>query len=525
MKYSCNTRILVFSIKILFFWMFVLTACNSPTQDPDSIVIAIESDADQIDPRLATDAASSKINRLLYNGLFKTDEQLQIVPDLADVYEYKSPTSLYIKLKNNILFHDDSTLSADDVLATFSSISNSSLNSPHKGNFDIVENIEKLSDFEILISIKKPFTPFLTALTLPILSERILQEEFKPIGTGPYKLDQKIPREKIVLTRFEKYFDGPSNIQKITFRVITDDTLRVLDLIKGRVDLIQNAIPAVLIESITNQNAWYKPEHVNLSFKSSPGINVAYLGFNLKHAVLSKPEIRKAIALTLNRNDLIQFKLKGQATPSESILSPNHWAYNSSLKAQQTDIEQAKALLDLAGFPDPDGQGPIPRFEITYKTSTKKDRIEMAELIASQLGQIGIKVTVKPYEWGIFYRDIRQGDFEIFSLTWVGITDPDIFYYAFHSTQTPPNGANRGFFNNKELDALVLEAQQVSEIDKRKKIYWRIQEILAHELPIIPLWYENNYVGLNNRIKKYELRPDAGYQNITKATSRQESLP
>ena len=149
---------------------------------------------------------------------------------------------------------------------------------------------------------------------------------------------------------------------------------------------------------------------------------------------------------------------------------------------------------------------------MTLKTSTVKSRIDIARMIAKQLGRVGIDVRVEPYEWGTFYKDVKGGNFQIYTLSWVGLTEPDIFYDICESKQVPPNGLNRGKFSDPKVDRLVTEGRLTLDEAKRKKAYAEVQKILLKKLPYIPLWYEKNIVIFQKNLSGVSLRMDASYR-------------
>lgn len=501
---------ILYTLIICMFFATIAGCQPGPIQENQTLVIGVEAFPEMLDPRFSVDALSSKIGSLLYRGLFKKDKHLHIVPDLAKEYKILDGKNIEVFLADNVYFHNGKKLTALDVQATINSIRDPKNKSPHRFVFDQIEKIAVLSPFHLIFYLKEPFAPFLTALTMGILPEAVVRGKFEPIGTGPFRIGEVVNREKIVLVRHKRQAHVTNPFNKVVFRTIYDDTLRTLELIQGRLDLVQNAIPHVLLPAITKREN-------RLNLNSASGINFSYMGFNLKDDVLKNLKVRQAIALAINRDEIIQYKLKGMATKATSLLSPDHWAYNPNLQTIPFDVQRAKQLLDEAGYKDPDGDGPLMRFHLVYKTSTKKDRVEMALLIAEHLRRVGIDVEVKSYEWGTLFRDIRTGNFQLFTLTWVGLTEPDIYYYAFHSSQIPPTGANRGYYQNKELDQLVEEGRKILNQEDRIPIYYKVQEKIFNDLPYVPLWYENNYVASRNILKNYELRPDAGFEGILRA--------
>jgi len=174
----------------------------------------------------------------------------------------------------------------------------------------------------------------------------------------------------------------------------------------------------------------------------------------------------------------------------------------------------AKALLDQAGLFDPDGDGPRPRFALSFKTSTNKLRVAIATAIADQLKDVGIKLEIRSLEWGTFFDDVKRGNFQTYTLTWVGITDPDIFYYIFHSDSLPPNGANRGRYVNPAVDKLIERSRRAIDFGERKRLYSEIQKAIAHDCVYVSLWYNDNVVVMKRNLKGFVIYPGGEYTSL-----------
>jgi peptide/nickel transport system substrate-binding protein len=232
------------------------------------------------------------------------------------------------------------------------------------------------------------------------------------------------------------------------------------------------------------------------------------MGFNLKDPILRSRKVRQAIAHAIDRQAVIQHLLGGLAVPATGVLSSMNWAYEPAVESYVYDPQKAKRLLDEAGYKDPDGPGPEKRFTLTYKTSQNELRRRIGEAIQGFLGEVGIEARMRSYEWGTFFSDIRKGNFQLYTLTWVGITDPDIYYYLFHSKSLPPDGANRGAYLNPEMDLLIERGRVLQDRQARKEVYGHIQKIVARDLPYVSLWNEVNVVVMDQRVRGFVLRPD-----------------
>lgn len=492
--------------------MLFLPAACSRQGGPRDFVVAIESYPANLDPRYPNDAYSSKLQQLLFNGLLKYDDQLQLVPDLADRYEYRSDRRLRLHLRPGVRFHDGHLLTTKDVLYTYKTLMDPKKRSPLYENFSKITELDAPDDETLEIELKEPFAPFLTALTVGIVpqgADEASAQAFaqRPVGTGPFQFVAARTDQWIRLRAFEKYFDGPPALGGLEFQTIRDDTTRVLQLLRGEVDLVQNAVPLMMAE-------WLR-QKAKLEMESDTGINYAYLAFNLRDPAFQDRRVREAIALAIDRDKLIKYRLKGLARKATGILAPSNWCYEGEVPRYEYDPSRAIALLEEAGLKDPDGPGPQPRLELTLKTSNKRDRIAMARAIAEELKAVGIRLTVQPYEWGTFFRDIKTGNFQMYSSTWVGVTEPDIYYYAFSSEQFPPKGANRGYYSNPEVDKLVEAGRLTTVTSSRKQIYSQVQKLIARDLPYVSLWYEDNVVFTRPAVEGYRLRPDASLLGLT----------
>lgn len=495
---------------IFIFCVIFLSHCSSPKERAD-LVVALESDVSSLDPRYPSDAYSSKLQELIFNGLLAYNKNLELVPDLAESYQYISPTQLQVVLKHNIVFHDGSLLTPQDVIYTFESILRPGSRSPLAGAFQVLQKMEVKGERTLVFHLKEAFAPFLTALTTGIVPHTADQDPERPfrehpVGTGAFRFQARKADQWIRLAANEKYFGERPKIKTLEFSIVRDDTTRVLKLLRGEVDLVQNAVPLMMVDWLLS--------HSPLKLQSDVGINYNYLAFNLRDPILKDRRVRLAMAMALNRKSLIENLLKGFAREATGILAPSNPYYDTSVNAVPFDPEAAKGLLDDAGYPDPDGKGPKKRFELVYKTSNRRDRVLMARAIARQLETVGIGVKIESYEWGTFFRDIRTGNFQMYTSTWVGVTDPDIYYLAFHSGSMPPQGANRGGFVSEVLDELVDTARHTIHPEQRRALYSQVQQLLALELPYISLWYEDNVVLRQPDVQNYQLWPNASFLGL-----------
>jgi peptide/nickel transport system substrate-binding protein len=477
-------------------------------RDKNVLTVAIPAGPITLDPRVSTDAVGEKINHLICDGLMKLDDSMNVVPNLAERFEQISEISYRFFLRSGVKFHDGTPLTADDVVYTYRSIIDGEVVSAHRSAFERIKAVVAESPLVVRIDFKEVYAPFMTMLKRGIVSKATAKKlgdgyGMAPIGTGPYKLVKFTPDQVVILEANKDYYGQVPKTPGLRFEVIKDDNVRVLKLLKGDIDLVQNDIPPLLIDRLLKDEKLRRVEDT--------GIVVTYMGMNMTDDILKKEKVRQAIAYAMDRDEIISHRWRGLAVKANSILAPGNWAYDSKLPQYSYDPKKAAALLDEAGYPVPK-TGSKNRFTITLKTSTVKSRIDIARMIAKQLARVGIDVKVEPYEWGTFYKDVKSGNFQTYTLSWVGVTEPDIFYDVCGSKQIPPNGLNRGRFSDPRVDKLVAEGRLTLDEAKRKKIYAEVQAILIKKLPYIPLWYEKNIAIFQKNLSGVHLRMDASYR-------------
>jgi peptide/nickel transport system substrate-binding protein len=491
--------------KLLVPLFLALFACASAEKTPpNSLVIGVENGPNVLDPRFATDAVSSKICDLMYSGLFRRDKNLKLVPLLAESVDRSDATSYIIRIRKGIRFHDGRELTSADVFYTFQSILDPATASPKRSALSQISYMAAPHPYTLVIKLKEPYAPFLGNLTIGIVPDGSGDLTAHPIGTGPFRFQNYKRGEKLYLKRFDGYFARPAVLDGVIFKIVPDETVRLLELKKGNVHIVSNPItPAVL--------PWLE-EQKNIRIMKKIGTNVSYIGFNLRDPILKNLKVREAVAHAIDRKAIAEHLMKGLVVETESIIAPSNVFYNPNLKKTVYDPALARKLLEDAGYPDP-GNGK-PRFTLTYKTSKNPTRKKIAEIFGEQLRKVGIELEIKSFEWGTFFADIKSGNFQVYSLTWVGIADPDIYHYIFHSSSVPPNGANRGGYSNPALDKLLEKGRRESSFEKRKTIYDEAQKIIAEDFPYVHLWVSVNVAAVRANVKGFELYPDESLDSL-----------
>ncbi len=520
---ACLIKPLLSSIilcNILILFAFQAGCEDKQDKSGKTVVVGLEANPQVLDSRVAQDAYSLRILPLVFEGLFRINSKSEPVPHLVKSLERKDELTFVFRLEPGHKFADGAELTAKDVVYTFESQADPDLYSRREIITRKLDRLEAIGRYEVLMELKEPYAPLFSDLTMGIVpadeaSRKGKEFSRSPFGSGPFRVESFEPGREVVLVRNPHYHGDEPFFDRIVFRVIPDGGTRLMALERGKVHLLQNSVlPDDL--SILEKD----PE---IKVVTEPGTNCNYLGFNLEDPVLKNLEVRKAIAYAIDREKIADKLLKGTVTLSRSILPRSHWAYNDDVKTYDYNPGKAKELLDKAGYPDPDGDGPEHRFELYYKTSQKMSRRWMAQAIAGQLEEVGIKMKVRSYEFGAFFSDISRGNFQVYSLSWVGLVDPDIYYVIFHSSNFPPEGKNRNRYKNEKLDNLLEKGRRTLDREKRKRIYMKVQQIVSQDLPTYNLWYANNIIAHDRNLTGFRTYPGGDYRSLVSA--KMEQIP
>jgi peptide/nickel transport system substrate-binding protein len=374
----------------------------------------------------------------------------------------------------------------------------------------VLQSVRALDDYTVEFKLKEPFAGFPIQLVVPPVVPDGAGDSMRthPIGTGPYRFVRYAVDDQLVLAAFDDYFEGPPANRGIIFKVIPDDTMRGLELRKDSVDVVVNDIPPDIVYELEKRG--------DFRIARSPGVDFWYVGFNMRDPVVGDRRVRQAIGYAINRDAIIKYMRRGLATPAVGLLPPQAWAFEPDVFQFTYDPAKAMQLLDEAGYRDPDGDGPLPRLHLSYKISTNEEYRLQATVIQQDLARVGIDVDLRSYEFATFYADVLKGNFQMYSLQWVGgaLVDPDILRRVFHSQQTPPAGFNRGYYSNPEVDRLIDLATMSNTDAERKTYYSQAQKIIAADAPYVPVWNRVNAIVAQPSLADLHMNPVANFRAL-----------
>jgi peptide/nickel transport system substrate-binding protein len=470
----------------------------------------IESSPTNLDPRVGIDAQSERIDNLIFDDLLSRGDDLNVAPGLAERWEIPDPLTYIFHIHGGAKFHDGRALTSRDVKWTFDSLLQGKIRSTKSAVYKYVDHIEAPDDTTVVFHMKEQDATLLWNLSdgaigvVPYGSGD--EMTLHPIGSGPFRFVSAEPDREVIVERNPDYWGEKAKLDRVRFAVVPDETTQALELRKGSGD--------VTINSLTPDTVVTLARDPNLAIEKGPGTRLAYMGFNLRDPILKDVRVRQAIAYAFDVRPMIEYLWRSEAEPAHSVLPTQSWAYNGEVNLYLHDPEKARQLLDAAGYPAANGV----RFHLTMKTSTDANTRLMVAVMQQQLREVGIVLDIRSFEFATFFSDVQHGAFQIYSLRWIGGNeDPDIFEYAFHSSKFPPNGANRDYYSNPKVDALIDKARREIDPNLRKPLYAEVQTILANDLPYINLWYLDNVLVHAKRVTNLKLNPAGNYDFLRTA--------
>jgi peptide/nickel transport system substrate-binding protein len=493
-------EISIFPLFLVFVFPTITACSNKNTSPANTLTTVIATPIQSLNPLYGTDANSQHVNELLHSSLITIGDNLMPVPYLAKEMKLIDPLTIEFTLREGCKFPSGRNITSDDVEKSLRYFQDPKNLSPFAETFSVFKKFEKIDSLRFRFISEKPTPGILTDLDiLKILDLDSIKEGEKPnhlIGAGAYQLEEFSPA-LIAMRRTNQPCLPTPPMEKIVVKVVRDDLSRFFKLKTGEVDVVLNEMNYRKIEVIQND------PNSPLTASMADGIGYSYLGLNLANEKLRNPDLRRALALSLDLPSVIKYKSRGLAKQARNILADQNYFANLSVPIMERNIPEAKKLLDKAGYFN--GENKKPPLKLSLKTNTSTISVENARVLAAQAKDSGILIEHQANDWGIFYNDVKTGNTEIYLLRWIGVTDPRIYYDAFHSKEI--GKGNRTRFQNSEIDRLTELGEITVNPEERKKIYLQVQDIVAKELPYIGLWYGKNVAVHRKNIKNVRLHP------------------
>lgn len=457
----------------------------------DTLVYAQLTEAKSLDPHASTDQYSQRVIANIYDRLVEVDEDMEIIPSFAMEWENIDETTVVFKLREGVKFHSGKEVTSEDVKYSLER----AMGSPKLGSlYTLFDRVEAIDKYTVSVTTKKPFGALLYHLShksASILNKDFVEENKGNInqiadGTGAYMLDSWTAGDNIVLKRNKDYFRGKPAIEYVKIRSIAEENSKVIGLETGEIDI------AADLESMSRNTIL---ENDSLILAETSSFSVQYLGMNVEKPYLNDIRVRKAIAMAIDKNIIIETILMGAMEEANSFLAPGVFGYSKDAATYDYNPDEAKKLIEETGY---DG------IELTVLTSNNTTRAQICEVIQAQLKEIGIDLKIEIVEWGTFLSDTSTGEAELYMLGWSPSTgDGDYGLVPNTHSVNKGSGGNRSFYENKELDRVLDMAKEELDVEKRKELYAEAQDIINEDVAVLPLYYQLSNAGLNKSVEGY----------------------
>ena len=491
----------------------------------DAIVEGSIGDVSGFLTAVTSDSASHTAAGYVFSGLVRYDKNLKLEGELAETWEV-SPDGKRItfRLRKGVTWHDGAPFTSEDVLFTYRRMIDPNTPTAYAEDFKQVKRAETPDPSTFVVEYGKPFAPALASWGMHILPKHLLAEypdisrsplNKKPVGTGPFRFVEWKTGEKTVFETNPDYFEGRPYLSRVITRVIPDPATMFLELKSGGIDMMGVTPLQYTRQTETEEfrRSFHKYRYLSFGY--------TYLGFRLSHPLFSDIRVRQAIAHAIHKKEIIDGVLFGLGQEATGPYKPGTWVHNPDVKRYPYDPQRAKALLGEAGWKDADGDGVLEKegrkFSFTVLTNAgNESRAKTAAIIQQNLAAVGVKMEIRTLEWAAFINEfVDKRKFDAVILGWNIPQDPDQ-YDIWSSKKTGPKELNFVGFQNAEVDRLLEEGRRTFDLEKRKKAYSRIQEILAEEQPYVFLYYPDALPVVHKRIHGVEPAPAGISYNFIK---------
>jgi len=463
-----------------------------------TLVVVRLSDATGLDPHFITDIPSANVvHGKVYETLVAFDKDMKITPRLATEYKQTDDLTWEFTLQEGVKFHDGTPFNAEAVKITLERLLDPATGSPQKDKLGMISEIIVKDDTHVTIKLSQPYAPLLSILASnegSIISPKSIQESPEelathPVGTGPFVFDSWKSGQQITLSKNDAYWGEKVKIDNVEFKVVPEDATRLAMIESGEAH-ISDQVPVTEIDRIESSDS--------LNLFRTEGLAVEYLGFNTTKAPFDNVKVRQAVSYAIEREAIIDGVYNNVGTLANVAMSPKVFGYSKDVEAYPYDVNKAKALLKDAGFDS--------GMKINLLTSDRKERINMAEVIQSQLKGVGVDVEIQVMEYGSYIEQVNSGEHQMFIGGWGNATGDGDYnqYNLFHSASVGSPG-NHFYYQNPAVDKLIEQGRVETDPKQREEIYKQAMQVEMDEAVYIPIRNYEHLAVYNNNVKNFYL--------------------
>ncbi|MFP4152832.1 MAG: ABC transporter substrate-binding protein [Alkalispirochaeta sp.] len=482
--------------------------------DEEMLVVGQIAEPKALDPHTVTAVNDFRILVNIYEGLVQfQDGSLTVEPALARSWEISDDGRVYtFHLREGVSFHDGTPFNAEAVKFNFDRMLDE--DHPYYGTgpfplaffFSSINETRVVDEYTVQLVLDEPFAPLLSNLAYPtglLVSPEAVREHGEdygrnPVGTGPFRFVEWVGNTRVTVEANPDYWDTPAGVDRIIFRPITDSNTRVTEMLSGGLDMIVE-VPPDSVEVFESRDEFTVYEQA--------GPHVWFLILNLREGPFTSREMRQAVNYAIDKEALVENVLQGTATVADSPIPPAFdWAYNEDLDPYPYDPDRARELIEEAEY---DGEELV--FYVTEGGSGMLDPVPMGTAIQADLAAVGLDVSIETYEWNTFLERVNpglEGKADMAQMAWM-TNDPDTLPFLTLRTEAFPDngGFNSGYYSNPDVDDLLEQARQSTDLAERARLYREMQAIVYEDAPwVFVANWKQNAVAVEG-LKNFSLQP------------------
>ena len=481
----------------------LLLTSLAQAQTLPNLRIGLAEDPDVLDPTLARSFVGRIVFSSLCDKLFDIDEKLNIVPQLAQSYEWSADSkALTMKIRPGVTFHDGEKL--DGAAVKYNIERHKTMpGSNRRGELGPVATVDVLDPMTVRLNLSAPFAPLLATLSDRagmMVSPKAAQaagDKFgaKPVCSGPFKFVDRVAQDRITLERYDGYWNKAAvNFGKVIYTPIPDATVRLANLKAGQLDFIER-IASSDVEKLQSDKKLKVARITEIGYQGIT-INIGKSEKSQQNPLGRDPRVREAFELALDRQGLAQVVMDNEAVVGNQWVAPSNAYYAKNVPVPKRDVDKAKALLKAAGVPNP---------SFTLVTPTTSDAQRIALVIQAMTRDAGFDVKIQSAEFATSLNMADKGDFDAYVLAWSGRPDPDGNLFSFHGCKQPLNYAG---YCSADTDKLLDQSRAQRDPVARKKIFEQISAQVLKERPVVYLYHRNWLWAYNAKLSGVRQIPD-----------------
>jgi peptide/nickel transport system substrate-binding protein len=479
---------MVLVVAIAFMGGFVSPA----TADEDTLVVVQEAEPVGLDIMQSSIQTTMSVCLNIHETLLKPTEEAGVLPGLAEKWEKVDDLTWKFTLVEGATFHNGEPINAEAVKFSFDRIMSDDLKSPHRGKLNSFKGVKVLDERTFTIALSRPYAPglYMLAQYLFIVPPGYVQEvgdteyNVNPVGSGPYKLEEWVRGQEVVMSAYENYYGPKPAFKKLIFKGIPEEASRIAALLTGEAHVI-SGIPMHQRKRIVESGKAYLTDQMG---------SMNYLGLNTYEKPFSDVRVRQAVNYAVNRELINKALFNGEAILCAGPISPRTLGADPNLKPYPYDPEKAKELLAEAGYPN--------GFETRLAYGTYMPQIqEQAEAIAADLAKVGVRVTLEPFERAVMWDRYKNKKHAMYIYFWDDAPEPDRYMYSlFHSK------SRDYYYKNEAVDRLLEKGRSTMDLEARVKVYNELDRVLYEDAPWIYLYVIPEVYGVVNSVEYDGLR-------------------